>query len=97
MSLHQEFKNCFTRLSTLDRTVLDTSKILLFIKVVDARDREKVDLLLETDNELTTDWVAVKRVYNCFDKRREWNDRGSLSGQTYGGRTTKLSTKDKET
>ena len=42
--------------------VLDTSKVLLFIKSVDALDREKVGLLFETDGGLTTDWAVVKRV-----------------------------------
>ena len=50
-----EFEERFARLSTLDRTVLDTSRVLLFVKSVDARDREQVGLLLETDNGLTAD------------------------------------------
>ena len=52
----------------LDRTVLDTSKDLLFIKSIDELDREKVGLLLETDEGFTIDWAFVKRVYSCFDK-----------------------------
>ena len=52
MVLLQEFEKRFARLSTLDRMVLDTSKVLLFIKTVDARDREKVGSLLETDDGL---------------------------------------------
>ena len=41
--------------------MLDTSKVLLFIKSVSkALDREKVGLLLETDEGLTTDWAVVK-------------------------------------
>ena len=43
------------QLSTLDRTVLNTSKVLLFIKAVDAQDKEKVGLLLETDDRLMID------------------------------------------
>ena len=46
-TLLQEFEKHFVRLSALDKTVLDTSKVLLFIKLVDSRDREKVGLLLE--------------------------------------------------
>ena len=59
--------------------MLDTSKVLLFIKSVDSRDREKVGLLLETDDGLMTGWAVVKRVYSRFDKRHECNDEGSAS------------------
>ena len=66
--------------------MLDTSKVLLFIKSVDPLDQEKVGLLLETDGGLTTDWAVVKRVCNHFDKQREWNDEGmSLAGPTTNG------------
>ena len=34
-------------------------------------------LLLETEDGLTADWVAVKRVCGRFDKRWEWADRGA--------------------
>ena len=53
--IFHEFEKCFMRLSTLDRTMLDTRKVLLFIKAVDALYKEKVGLLLETDERLTTD------------------------------------------
>ncbi len=63
-ALLREFEERFTRLLMLDRTVLDTSHVLLFVKAVDARDRDKVGLLLETDDGLTSDWAVVKRVCN---------------------------------
>ena len=63
-----EFEERFARLSALDRTVLDTSRVLLFVKSVDLRDREQVGLLLETDYGLTADWAVVKRVCGRFDK-----------------------------
>ena len=75
--LLQEFEERFTCLLALDRTVLDTSRVLLFVKPVDVRDREQVGLLLEIDNGLTTDWVVVKRVCGRFNKRREWGNKGS--------------------
>ena len=59
------------------RTMLNTSKVLLFINSVNPQDQEKVKLLLEMDKGLTTDWMVVKRVCSCFDKRREWNDESS--------------------
>ena len=68
-ALLREFEERFTRLLMLDRTVLDTSHVLLFVKAVDARDRDKVGLLLETDDGLTSDWAVVKRVCSRFDKR----------------------------
>jgi hypothetical protein len=51
----QEFEERFARLSALDRAVLDTSCVLLFVKSVDERHREKVGFLLETEDGLTTD------------------------------------------
>jgi hypothetical protein len=85
-ALLREFEDCFARLSTLDRTVLDTSRILLFVKSVDAKDREKIGLLLETDDGLTTDWAVVKRVCGRFDKRRDWAEADSVGA---GAATTK--------
>ena len=38
--LLQEFKKRFARLLALDRIVLDTSRVLLFIKYVDVQDQE---------------------------------------------------------
>ena len=35
-----EFEERFARHSALDRNILDTSRVLLFVKSVDARDRE---------------------------------------------------------
>jgi hypothetical protein len=70
-ALLREFEERFACLSTLDRTVLDTSCALLFVKSVDARDREKIGLVLETDDGLTADWAMVKRVCGHFDKRRD--------------------------
>mgnify|MGYP006970537588 CR=1 FL=1 len=75
-ALFQEFKTRFPRLSVLDRTMLDTGKVLLFIKSVDEEHREKVGLLLKTDDELTADWVVVKRVCGRFDKWRDWGGTG---------------------
>ena len=37
-ALLREFEERFTRLSALDRTIVDTSRVLLFVKVVDVRD-----------------------------------------------------------
>ena len=75
--LLQEFEKRFDRLLALDRTVLNTSRVLLFVKAVDALDREKVGLLLETDEGLTIDWAVVKQVCSRFDKWREWSGEGS--------------------
>ena len=61
-----EFEERFARLSTLDRTVLDTSHVLLFVKSMDVRDRGQVGLLLKTDDGLTADWVVVKMSLRPF-------------------------------
>ena len=50
--LLREIEERFARLSALDRTILDTSRVLLFVKSVDERDREQVGLLLETEDGL---------------------------------------------
>ena len=86
-ALLQEVERRFARLSALDRTVLDTSRVLLFVKSVNALNRGSVGPLLETDEGLTTDWAIVKRVYSRFDKRREWSDKGlEAAGATAGKR-----------
>ena len=75
--LLREFEEHFARLSVLDRTILDTSRVLLFVKSVDESDWDQVGALLETDDGLTTDLAAVKRACGRFDKRREWADNGA--------------------
>jgi hypothetical protein len=85
-ALLRDFEERFARLSTLDRTVLDTSRVLLFVKSVDARNRQKIGLLLETDEELTADWAVVKRVCGRVDKRRDWAETDSVGA---GAATTK--------
>ena len=86
MALLHEVERRFARLLALDRTVLDTSRVLLFVKSVDALDREKVGLLLETVQGLTTDWAMVRRVCNRFNKRREWSDEGFVDSWTGRGK-----------
>ena len=54
-ALLQEFESRFTQLSTLDQTVLETSKVLLFVKSFNLLDRDNVGLLLETNDGLTVD------------------------------------------
>ena len=56
----QEFEERYACLLLLNRSILDMSKVLLFLKAMVARDREKMGLLLENEGELTTCWVAVK-------------------------------------
>jgi hypothetical protein len=80
-ALLREFEECFARLLALDQSVLDTSCVLLFVKSVDARDREKIGLLLETDDGLTADWAMVKKVYRRFDKRRDWANADSVGAR----------------
>ena len=46
----REFEEHFACLSALDRTILDTSRVLLFVKSVDERDKEQVGFLLETED-----------------------------------------------
>ena len=65
--------------------MLDTSRVLLFIRSVNALDRGGVGPLLETDEGLTADWAVVKRFCSRFDKRREWSDQGlEAAGATVG-------------
>ena len=76
--LLREFEERFARLSALDMTVLDTSRVLLFVKTMDVRYREQVGLLLEMGDRLTGNWVVVKRDCDRFDKWREFGDKSSL-------------------
>ena len=76
-TLVHEFKSRFMRLSMLDRTVLETSKVLLFVTSFDLSDCESVGLLLETNNGLTVDWAMVKGVRGRIDKHRYKKGRGS--------------------
>ena len=80
--LLREFEERSAHLSALDRTILDTSRVLLFVKLADVRDREQVGLLLETDDGLTTDWAVVKRVYGRFDQHHDWVDKDSSGAGT---------------
>ena len=80
-ALLQEFERRFARLSALDRSVLYTSRVLLFVKSVNSLDRKSVDPLLETDDRLTADWAMIKRVCGRFDKLREWGDEGPLTSR----------------
>ena len=57
--------------------MLDTSRVLLFVKAVDVWDREQVGLLLERNEGFTAEWDVVKRVRNRFEKWREWSNEGS--------------------
>jgi hypothetical protein len=82
----REFEDRFARLSALDRTVLDTSRVLLFVKSTAARDREKIGLLLETDDRLMADWAMVKTVCGRFDKRRDWADADSVGPGTFSAK-----------
>ena len=41
-TLLREFEEPFARLSALNRTILDTSRVLLFVKSVDERDQDQV-------------------------------------------------------
>ena len=75
----QDFESMFARLSRLDRTVLETSKVLFFVTSFDSRVRESVGLLLETNWGLMTDWAIVKEVCSRIDKRRDWKEKGSSS------------------
>ena len=82
-ALLRKSEECFARLSTLDKIVLDTSRVLLIVKSVDVRDRDKVGLLLHTDHGLTTDSATVKGVCSRFNKQREWgNEKSSATGPT---------------
>ena len=48
-ALLREFEKCFARLSAIDRVVLDMSRVLLMVKVMDAQDREQVGEELNED------------------------------------------------
>ena len=53
-TLH-EFEQRFDHLPALDQTILDSRKVLLFIKAVDVKARRDLKLLLEDDDGLISD------------------------------------------
>ena len=61
-TLLQDFQLRFAQLSALNWTVLDRSKVLLFVKSFDLLDRNNIGLLLETNEGLTVDWAVIKGV-----------------------------------
>ena len=71
--------------------MLDTSRVLPFIKSVNALDGGSVGPLLEMDEGLTADGTIVKGVYNRFDKRREWSDQGLEAAGAVGATAWKRS------
>ena len=76
------------RLTALDRTVLDTSWVLLFFMLVNVLDWESVGPLLETNEGLMTEWAVVKGVCNRFNKRRDWSDKGLMAAGAAGGKNS---------
>ena len=66
-TLH-EFEQRFDRQLALDGTILDSSKVLLFIEAVDVKDRRDFGLLLENDEGLISDWATMKQACGRFDK-----------------------------
>ena len=96
-ALLQDFESRFARLSRLDRTVLETSKVLFFVTSFDSSVRESVGLLLETNRGLTTDWATVKEVCSRIDKRRDWKEKGSSpAGPVVGIRAEPIPTRGEE-
>ena len=57
--------------------MLDTSKVLLFVRSFDLLNRGNVGLPLETNDGLTVDWAVVKGVCGRIDKRRDWKEKAS--------------------
>ena len=97
-TLLQEFESWFARLSTLGWTVLETSKVLLFVTSFGLCVRESVGLLLEKNNGLTTDWATIKEACNMIDKHRDWREKGSSpTGPTIEIRAKPTPTQTEET
>jgi hypothetical protein len=73
--VYAEFDRKYNRLLSADQRVLDGDSVLLFLKVVDTKDRRELGSLLEDEaqpNVLVADWAAVKKACNRLDKCRQW-------------------------
>ena len=70
----QELEERFGRLSTVNQTIIDSTKVLLFIKVADMKDQMELGLLLENVDGPITNWIAVKRDCGRFDKHYKWGN-----------------------
>ena len=50
---------------------MDSTKVLLFIKLVDVDDRRDLKLLLEDDDGVISEWAAVRRACGSFDTHQQ--------------------------
>ena len=79
---YAEFDQKYNRLPSVDQRVLDGDKVLLFLKVVDTKDRRELGSFLEDEtqpNGLVVDWASVKKACSCLDKRRQREEETNMA------------------
>jgi hypothetical protein len=65
--MYTVYDRMYDRLPSADQRLLNGDKVMLFLKVVDAKDRRELGSLLKDEtqpNGLMEDWATVKRACN---------------------------------
>ena len=68
-----EFECHFVQLSEWDQGLVGLDKVLLFVKLIDRKERKSIGIQLDDDdgaNGLTEDWDEVKRICQQHDERK---------------------------
>ena len=74
LEVFSKFESRFKRVSVRDQAILASDKVIMFLRVVDAQDRNDLGMLLEDvtmASGLTNDWENVRISIAQFTKRRE--------------------------
>ena len=82
--VYAEFDQKYNRLPSVDQRVLDGDKVLLFLKVVDAKDQRELGSFLEDEtqpNGLVADWAVVKKACSRLDKHRQWQEETNMENR----------------
>ena len=80
--LLKEFERQYGQLSTIEKTTLDVEKVELFIQAADPKLQEKLEPLLEDQEEergLKTDWKEVVGAVSLLVKRQRRRDKSVVS------------------
>ena len=56
-AIFQAFNLRFDFLSSLEKTILDSTKVILFLKATNMKDRREFGLFLENKDGITIDWI----------------------------------------
>ena len=75
LDVFSAFKSRFRRLSARDQAILTPDKLIMFLRVVDIRDRKDLGVLFEdttTESDLTKTWESMQDIVAQYTKRGQW-------------------------